>query len=989
MTDEALFYLSAGQQHLLGQAGEGPVLRHQVLVAAPEGPSPETLSERWAAMTDRYDVLHVAFRKPTGLAGLLQTTDAPAAPLVVADEESVVALADREWAQPLDLASGGLVRAAYGAGHLVVTAAAAVADPASLRLLATELLTGAPAEEDPLPFLDYAAWEAEQLSEDTADSRVAKAYWRGLVGDLGDDDKGSGRTGPAADPRALPLDGAGDPEPDQWLAAFATVRRRHVAADDALAVVAVAVSGRTDDELESSIGPFERYVPVLVPADGQAGLAATTSRLTADVEAAARFAMFAPRPLTVAAFSARPAEVRPAVGRFAVELTVTGSTAALWYDAGRVSEVEAGWLADQVTAAAVAIRDQPDLALDDVDLVGAGERAFLEAALTGEGAAARHPSVPAALASHAQERPDVPAVVHGDAVLSYRDLDSATRRVAVALAGGESAVAILLDRSLDAVVAALGAMRAGRPYVALEPSHPAERLAVQLETAGVDTVITSPGHADALPATVTPMVLVELPEPAPDAPDEPVTGGHLAYLLFTSGSTGTPKAVAVTQDNLVSYVAGVSARLGLGPESRMASITGLSTDLGNTSVYGALVNGGTLELVPDDAVTSGAHLGELVREHAITALKITPSHLRALLAGGDVRLELPLLVSGGEPLDVELVEQARAAGVGRVVNHYGPTETTIGVFSHELGEQVEAPIPLGRPLPHVRARVVDARGRDVPVGVVGELEIAGSAVTAGYLGDQGASGFGEDDAGGRRYRTGDLVVVGLDGDVTFVGRADGQVKVRGFRVDLGEVEVRLRGEAGVAEAAAVVVDDAIQAFVVTPDRPLDVTAALDRMRRQLPAHMVPVSVAQVAELPRTPSGKIDRTTLTQLASSGAATSPSTGRAPTTETETTLLEIWREVMPGAVAGVDDNFFQVGGHSLLATKVIARSRAVFSVDLPLHVIFASPTVATMATEIDARREPEDALDALMADLEGMSDEEVARLLEEEPRPRRDDA
>ena len=151
----------------------------------------------------------------------------------------------------------------------------------------------------------------------------------------------------------------------------------------------------------------------------------------------------------------------------------------------------------------------------------------------------------------------------------------------------------------------------------------------------------------------------------------------------------------------------------------------------------------------------------------------------------------------------------------------------------------------------------------------------------------------------------------------------------------------------------------------------------------------PEAVRRCAELPRTPSGKIDRTTLTQLASSGTATSPSTGREPTTETETTLLEIWREVMPGAVAGVDDNFFQVGGHSLLATKVIARSRAVFSVDLPLHVIFASPTVATMATEIDARREPEDALDALMADLEGMSDEEVARLLEEEPRPRRDDA
>ncbi len=279
---------------------------------------------------------------------------------------------------------------------------------------------------------------------------------------------------------------------------------------------------------------------------------------------------------------------------------------------------------------------------------------------------------------------------------------------------------------------------------------------------------------------------------------------------------------------------------------------------------------------------------------------------------------------------------------------------------------------------------MDARGRQVPVGVAGELEISGPAVASGYLGDQFGSGFGED-GGVRRYRTGDSVVVGSDGTVTFLGRTDGQVKVRGFRVDLGEIEVRLRAEDAVADAAAVVVDDALRAFVVSPSQALDVPAALDRLRRRLPPHMVPVSIDTLSDLPRTTSGKIDRRALEAGASAGeGAGVESSGRAPETETETRLLKIWREVMPGAAVGVEDNFFRIGGHSLLATKVIARARAEFDIDLPLHVIFASPTVAAMAVQIDAGRAAKDTdeLSSLIADLEGMSDEEVARLLDDSP-------
>ena len=992
---DQLFFLSSSQSHLLGDRGPGPVARLQLVVAAP-GLSPDTLEERWAAAAGRHDVLRLTFVEKPGLTTFLQGLDDEPAPLTVgAPGQDTRAVADAEWEAALELTRGGLVRAALTDTDLVVTAAAAVADARTLSLLADELLTGRPAAAEPLPFLDFASWERDHLEEDSAEARVGRAYWRGVVDS----------PAPVASTVATPLrsvelrnlPGAG---PDTWLTALALATRATRSHEDDAdrTVLAVAVPGRTDDELDVALGPYERYVPVAPPSlvppaeatapshgrgQGPMTLATLRDRLSADVEAASRFALFAPDPGAVTAFSQHLPGLRATVGRHPVELVLSADQVSLWYDPAHLSDRQAGWLAARIAHCAAACVDDADASADGLDLLGDEEREFLESSLTGEGIVPAHASITDAIAAHAKARPTAAAVVHGPDQLTYGELVVVAAQVAAQLSDGDGPVGVLMERSIDAVATAVGVMWAGRAYAALDPAHPPQRLSAQLETAGIDVVVTTAELAERV--TSARCIVRSGDRTASDGPTTPTApaGDRIAYLIFTSGSTGSPKPVAVTHPNLAAYASGVSRRLGLDADSRLAAVTGLSTDLGNTSVYGALFTGGTLEIVPEECISSGARLGELVAGHGVTGLKITPSHLRALLAADDVRLDLPLLVCGGESLDTALVEQARSAGVGRVVNHYGPTETTVGVLTHEVLPEDRDPLPLGRPLPHVRLRVVDHLDRWVPAGQVGELEVSGPAVTAGYVGLDAAA-FGVSDTGTARYLTGDLVRVRDDGAVVFEGRVDGQVKVRGHRVDLGDVESHLRAETAVTDAAAIVADDAVRAFVCSSTADLDTTALLRRLSERLPAHMVPSTVDLVSELPRTPSGKVDRTSL----AAGAAEqvqSRGLGRAPSSETERVLLDIWRDVIPGAVAGVDDNFFQVGGHSLMATKVIARSRAVFSVDLPLHVIFASPTVTMMAAEIDARlgasagSTRDEEVDDLLKELEGIDEAEVARLLE----------
>jgi amino acid adenylation domain-containing protein len=550
------------------------------------------------------------------------------------------------------------------------------------------------------------------------------------------------------------------------------------------------------------------------------------------------------------------------------------------------------------------------------------------------------------------------------------------------------------------IVGLLAILKAGGAYLPLNFEHPPARLAHQLRESNAVAVVTQEDLLAHLPEYGGEIVCLDRDratldaEPA-SAPAVTVSSENLAYVMYTSGSTGTPKGVAITHRNLANYVRAISARLGA-DEQRLSfgMVTAISTDLGNTALFPALCTGGTLVLVSPGAATDSAAAAAYLRAHPIDVLKITPSHLNALLVGADGSDVLPRrwLVVGGEALSWDIVAHVRELSDCRILNHYGPTETTVGscVFAvDETGDaSLTATVPIGAPIANTACYVLDERGDCVPEGVPGELHIAGEGVANGYVGrpDLTEERFLPDPfAGhGRMYATGDLVRRLPDGTIEFLGRRDDQVKIRGFRVEPAEIEAALRGHEAVEEAVVVAPEDArgehrLVAYVVAAKE-----VAPDALRRHLsasvPEFMIPSSFVALEVLPRTASGKVDRLSLPDPETVVDASTGASYVAPRTPIEEAVAAIWADVLGLDHVGVDDDFFALGGHSLLATQIVAQIRSDFSINLPLHALFGSPTVATLSQQIvemmgDA---PGDGTERLLAELEGLSDEEVARLL-----------
>jgi amino acid adenylation domain-containing protein len=606
-------------------------------------------------------------------------------------------------------------------------------------------------------------------------------------------------------------------------------------------------------------------------------------------------------------------------------------------------------------------------------------------------------------AQHARSAPERTAVIDGERSLTYGELDASTNRLARRLraagVGPDVAVGLCTDRSVDMVIGLLGILKAGGTYVPLHYEHPPARLCGQLAAAGAATVVTQEPLLERLGGFDAEVVCLDRDRAALERElAEPLESGaghaQRAYVIFTSGSTGTPKGVEVTHGNLANYAADIARRLGAAEESlSFALVTSVSTDLGNTSVFGALCSGGTLVLVSPAAAGDPGALAALMMATPVDVLKITPSHLGALLAAGDARV-LPRrqLVLGGERAGWDLVERVRALSDCAILNHYGPTETTVGSCTFAVGagpgEFEPASVPIGNPISNTSCYVVDAGGAPMPVGVTGRLLIGGAGVARGYVGEPEltaerflADPFASD--GARVYDTGDLARWLPDGTLEFMGRIDEQVKIRGYRVEPAEVEVALRSHPQVREAVVTVrsgtaADAQLIAYCV-----LDGTVGERELRAHLadrvPGYMVPAAIVILDALPQTPSGKVDR-----LALPDPATRPSGSDgeyiAPRTPMEEAVVAIWEHVLGLERVGVEDDFFALGGHSLLATQVVAQVRSDFAVELPLHSLFTCPTVASLAAEIvtlmGASEEEETA--RLMAELEALTDEEAARLL-----------
>ncbi|AXI80468.1 non-ribosomal peptide synthase/polyketide synthase [Peterkaempfera bronchialis] len=601
----------------------------------------------------------------------------------------------------------------------------------------------------------------------------------------------------------------------------------------------------------------------------------------------------------------------------------------------------------RLTRLLAAVAAAPDRPIGGIDLLSDQERRELLPAAE-SGAAAT--GLPEMFAVRVAATPDAVAVVCGGVELSYRQLDVRANRFAHALiargVGPERVVAVALPRSVESVVAVLGVLKAGAAYLPVDPSYPQSRIAFML--------------ADARPAVVVddPAMVTEVSEWPDTAPEVALDVRHPAYVIYTSGSTGRPKGVVVSHAGVPGLVAAQVERLGVAPGSRVLQFASPSFDASFWDLCSALLTGAALVLAPSEAPLEAL----TDRRLDITHVTLPPSVLTAL---DGAELTAATLVVAGEACAPELV--ARWAPGRRMINAYGPTETTVcATMSDPLSPGSGVP-PIGRAVAGFRVYVLDERLRPVPPGVVGELYVAGAGLARGYLNRPGltatrfvACPFGTD--GERMYRTGDLVrrrawgspgPVGAPpghqaggaggGELEYVGRTDDQVKVRGFRVEPGEVEAALAEHPAVARAAVLAQDDRLIGYVaVRPDADVRPAVLAAYLRDRVPDYLVPSAFVLLDVVPLTPNGKLDRAALPAPEPVGTVA----GRAARTPQEQILCELFAEVLGVPRVGVDDDFFDLGGHSLLATRLVSRVRATLGVELGLRALFQAPTAAGLA-------------------------------------------
>ncbi|HSF42104.1 MAG TPA: amino acid adenylation domain-containing protein, partial [Thermoanaerobaculia bacterium] len=618
--------------------------------------------------------------------------------------------------------------------------------------------------------------------------------------------------------------------------------------------------------------------------------------------------------------------------------------------------------------------DAPQRPLTDLPLLTAAERRQLEAEAGGAGGAPPGESrLDRLFDEQAARTPEAVALVCDDMALTYAELRERSDRLARHLAGiaPEAPLGVCLESSPELVVSLLAVWKAGGAYLPLDPAYPPERLAFMVEDAGVPAVLTS-GQRPVLPwAGDARVVVVTGGGPAGELPPSRghASPGTLAWIIYTSGSTGRPKGVAVEHGAAADHLRNVVAAWGLGGGDRVLQLSSPSFDMSLEEIVAPLLCGATVVLRGTDP-WEPSRLLDRADALGLTVLNLPTAYwqqwIRECEQGGAAgRLPLRLVVVGGEAVPAEAARRWRRTPLGgvRLLNGYGPTEAVISASFHAADAAEAAPdgsVPIGRPLPGRSGWVLDRRGAPLPPGVPGELHLGGRALARGYPGRPGltAERFVPDPfsavPGSRLYRTGDLVRRLPAGPLSFLGRIDRQVKVRGFRIEPGEVEAALRAHPAVRDAAVVVRGEGeariLAAFVVPAAVPLQELRAF--LRGRLPEHLVPSRFEALDALPLTPAGKVDRAALARRhpepeARAGAA---EPGRPPT-PVEEVLAGIWAEVLGRGQVGLEEDFFELGGHSLLATQVASRLRACFGVELPLQTLFAAPTVARLAAAVEA--------------------------------------
>jgi amino acid adenylation domain-containing protein len=559
--------------------------------------------------------------------------------------------------------------------------------------------------------------------------------------------------------------------------------------------------------------------------------------------------------------------------------------------------------------------------------------------------------------------PDAVAVVCGQERLTYGELNAKANQLAHYLralgVGPETLVGLCVDRSPELVIGLLGVLKAGGAYLPLDPEYPQDRLAFMLEDARAAVLLTQARLKNEVPATAAAVFCLDadwrLTARQSDSNPAHITCPlNLAYVIYTSGSTGRPKGVAIHHSAAVAFLTWASHAFGREHTARTLFSTSICFDLSVFELFCPLITGGAVLLVSDALALSEAPL-----DPAPLLINTVPSAARALLDAGAIPPSAGIINLAGEPLQRDLVDQLYAAlPHAQVYNLYGPSEYTTYTTWSEV--HASAPITIGRPIANTRLYILDTRLAPVPIGVPGEIYVAGAGLARGYLQRPALTAWRfvpdpfSSEADARMYRTGDLGRYLAGGGVEYLGRVDHQVKIRGFRIEPGEVENALLGCEGVREAVVVAREDApgdkrLVAYIVAEEQARPAADELcARLRGTLPEHMVPAALVFLDALPLNPNGKIDRTALPppgDLPWPGAEYV-----APRTATEKLLADIWAEVLRVGRVGIYDNFFALGGHSLLATLIVTRIEHARSISLPIREVLRFPTVAALAAYLD---------------------------------------
>ncbi len=635
------------------------------------------------------------------------------------------------------------------------------------------------------------------------------------------------------------------------------------------------------------------------------------------------------------------------------------------FDAATIARLADGF--DRLLAAAAA---EPERPIAELPLLGAAEIHQTVVEWSDAGAACddedAEVSIARLISRQAARHPERTALSAGERSLSYGELDRLSgllaRRLRELGVGPDARVGVCAGRTVEMVVGLLAILKAGGAYVPLDPAYPAARLAFLFADSSLSVLLTEEALSARLPAHGAREVWLD---GVGELGGEPlagvaVDGDSLAYVIYTSGSTGVPKGVGLPQRALANLLRSLGERPGLGAGDVLLALTTISFDIAAVELFLPLLRGARVVLAGREAALDARQLTALLARSQATVLQATPATWQLLTADGEADLRLVQAMTGGEALAVELaarlVERSRS-----VWNLYGPTETTVySVFDEVATPPRAGTIPIGRPLANTRLAVVDGAGRPVPLGVAGELQIGGAGLARGYLGrpELTAERFVPDGLtgapGARLYRTGDLCRALPDGRLEYLGRLDRQVKVRGFRVEPGEVETALAACAGVLAAAVVVrersaADRALVACVVAGEPRPSAAELRGALAAKLPAHMVPAAFVFLPTLPRTPSGKVDRQALSVL-EPGSGTGGEAPERPLTPLEELLAGIFAEVLGVERVGAQESFFELGGHSLSAMQVVARLRTALGVDVPVRTLFAAPAAAGLAAAVE---------------------------------------